>query len=43
LKPKESASHAKTWALFRDVRSGTGEDWIRSQVAFRAESVSLLE
>jgi hypothetical protein len=43
LKPKESASHAETWALFRDVRSGTGEDWIRSQVAFRAESVSLLE
>jgi len=43
VKPRESASHTETWALFRNVRPGTGEDWIRSEVAPLAESVSLPE
>ena len=43
LKPGQSASHTETWALFRDVGSGSGEDWIRSAVVPLADSVSLPE
>lgn len=40
LKPGESASHTETWALFRDVRSGEDDAWIRDVVVPLASSVS---
>lgn len=39
LQPGESATHTEVWALFRDVRSGEDDNWIRSTVAPLAQSV----
>jgi hypothetical protein len=43
LKPGESAGHTETWSLFRDVKSGEGDEWIRSVVVPLANSVTLPE
>lgn len=43
VKPGEGASHTETWALFGDVRSGNGDEWIRAVVAPLASSVELPE
>jgi len=40
LKPGESAYHAETWSLFREVPAGEDDAWIRSTIAPLAESVS---
>lgn len=40
LNPGESAVHTETWSLFRDVRSGEGDDWIRSTITPLAMSAS---
>lgn len=40
LKAGESATHTESWALFRDVRPGENEDWIRSTIAPLANTVS---
>ena len=41
LCPGESASHTEVWSLHGDVPAGEDEDWIRSIVVPRAETVSL--
>lgn len=40
LKPGETAEHVERWRLFANVPGGDGEDWIRREIAPRAENVA---
>ena len=39
LKLGETAEHVERWRLFANVPDGDGEDWVRREIAPRAESV----
>ncbi|HKI26136.1 MAG TPA: hypothetical protein VKA07_07415 [Candidatus Sulfotelmatobacter sp.] len=39
LKPGETAEHVERWWLFEGVPDGTGEEWVRQEVAPRAENI----
>jgi hypothetical protein len=39
LKPGETTEHVERWRLFANVPDGESEDWIRREIAPRAESV----